>query len=210
MKRTELRFMSVVLVCVMLLGMLPVMQTTADAASIVNLNDSSVFLKQGWNTNTCTFVSALMMFRRGALINKNSNWDSFTENNYRNSWWGSGSLAWTLHGEGMQAGTYLIENGDTYNIPRGELGVRKTWFIDKLTAHPEGIVLYFWTSISAPQHAVLLTKYDSAKSVCAALPSELESICPIWPPTIAVRIELDDSPPSEPPLSEIPPLRMSS
>lgn len=125
-------------------------------AQIVSLNDPSVFLKQN-TTYTCTLASTLMMFRRGAIINGNANWDSFTEGNYRKSDWWSGGLSWTLRAEGMTAVSHKLSQ---YGLKNCDTVARRAWFIDALAAHPEGIVIYCQFS-SNNAHAVLLTDYDA-------------------------------------------------
>lgn len=126
-------------------------------AEIVSLNDSSVFLKQSTNY-TCTLVSALMLFRRGALINQNQNWNSFTEASYRYSSWWPGGLSWRLKAEGMTAVAHKMSE---LGLKTGDLAARRAWFINALASHPEGIMIYCRFSASNA-HAVLLTDYDEA------------------------------------------------
>ena len=153
------RAISMVLTFVLMLGLMTSIQTNVAAASIVDINDSSVFLKQNAG-DTCTLVSALMMFRRGALINKNTNWNSFTESNYKNTWWGDSGLPWTLSAEGMYAERTKL--GDT-NV---NYASRKQTFQNLLSSHKEGIVIFLaYGDNAANWHAVLLTDYDSAFTV---------------------------------------------
>ena len=126
------------------------------AESTVSINDESVFLKQQTRV-TCTLVSALMLFRRGAIINGNPNWASFTEKTYRKSkWWPSG-LSWNLSAEGMTASHHNLSE---YGLKMGDLAAKRTWFIDMLKKHPEGIMVYCSYSRNNA-HAVLLTDYDA-------------------------------------------------
>ena len=126
------------------------------AESSVSINDESVFLKQQTRV-TCTLVSALMLFRRGAIINGNPNWTSFTEKAYRSSkWWPSG-LAWNLGAEGMSCSHHSLGE---YGLKAGDLNARRAWFIDMLKKHPEGIMIYCRFSTNNA-HAVLLTDYDA-------------------------------------------------
>ena len=129
-------------------------------SSIVDINDPSVFLKQPKGSKTCTFYSNLMMFRRGALLNQNTNWTSFTEENYRAKWW-SGGMAWEPSGEGMKAKTYGKEFRAQY--PLGDKDKRLEFFKEKLREHKEGIVIYVYSSAS--EHAILLTDYNSQQDV---------------------------------------------
>lgn len=169
MRNQMSRVTSFLLSLAILLTILPVAQTSASAASIVDINDSSVFLCQS-RKQTCIFAATLMMFRRGALINGNTNWDSFTESNYQNSWWTSGGMTWYPSGAGMSGTTETIRkvgdlngkgNGD-YVIGLGETVARKNWFANYLYSHAEGVVIYFWNDHTTQTHAVLLTDYDAS------------------------------------------------
>lgn len=161
------KLMSVLLCLVLVVGLMPV----AYAASIVDINDSSVFLKQPNESDTCTLYANLMMFRRGALLNENSKWNTFTEDNYRSSWWTSGMI-WKPTGEGMTGNCYSVrKSGDKFGsgdgditLAVGDINARKDWFIAELSCHPEGIVIYFWKGNYIP-HAVLLTDYDATSDV---------------------------------------------
>ena len=147
------KLLSVLLVVVLFLGFIPL----TDASNIVDINDSSVFLKADGST-TCTLVASLMMFRRGALINNDSNWDSFTESTYvsNKSWWAPG-LPSSLSGGGMNAERVTIGE---YN---GKADERKQLFKDLLQSHPEGVVIWLaYGNDSSHWHAVLLTDYDSS------------------------------------------------
>ena len=160
MKKWIHRFLSVALLFCMLCTLLPALTAQASAANteIVSLNDASVFLKQ--SPRTCTLVSNLMMFRRGALINQNSKWDSFTEKNYKTKWWRSG-MKFYPKGEGMSGAAYSVRSKGDIDLAAGDLNARRKYFIQELSKHPEGIVIYFYHG-SKYQHAVLLTDYDSA------------------------------------------------
>ncbi|MCR4772261.1 MAG: InlB B-repeat-containing protein [Oscillospiraceae bacterium] len=160
MKKKIFSFMLTVVTLFLLMTALPL---TANAADIVDINDSSVFLTQKAN-DTCTLASVLMMFRRGALINKNTGWKSFTESNYKSKWW-SGGLLNTITGEGMVAKRV---NTPYAKSPEGKKDVKasskvykqqKQLFIDLLSEHPEGVMVWLsWQSTH--RHAVLLTDYN--------------------------------------------------
>lgn len=47
--------------------------SNVNLSDMPSFTDKSIYLKQQ-SGDTCTLVSALMMFRRGAIINKNENW----------------------------------------------------------------------------------------------------------------------------------------
>lgn len=47
--------------------------SNVNLSDMPSFTDKSIYLKQQ-SGDTCTLVSALMMLRRGAIINKNENW----------------------------------------------------------------------------------------------------------------------------------------
>ena len=119
------------------------------AAEPVALDDDAVFLKQ--TDNACTLYSALMMFRRGALLNGDPDWDSFTEANYRGAWWIEGiGIRGSFSGAGMRAEKATLDEGS-------DADARKRLFIDLLELHPEGLAIWL---ARGNWHAVLLTDYD--------------------------------------------------
>lgn len=125
-------------------------------AEIVPLDDDSVFQTQKTNY-TCTLVSAVMLFRRGALINNDPNWTDFNEDNCRYSSWWPGGLSWYLSGGGMVARAHKMTE---YGLQMGDLEGKRAWFIEQLELHPEGIMIFCQFS-SNNAHAVLLTDYDA-------------------------------------------------
>lgn len=128
-------------------------------AKIVDLKDPSIYLKQGYGTKTCTLYSNIMMFRRGALINKNQNWININHDNYYSKWWGSGGMSWSPSAEGMSGGTYKSDLPYSISDTFGNVEKRREFFINNLKKHKEGIVIYLHFSTSN-QHAILLTDYD--------------------------------------------------
>ena len=127
------------------------------AENTASVNDDSVFLTQQSRV-TCTLVSSLMLFRRGAIINGNPNWETFTESKYRRTNWWPDGLSRKISAEGMTA---ICHNLSEYGLKKGDINARRTWFIDLLEQHPEGIMIYCNFS-SNNAHAVLLTDYDAA------------------------------------------------
>lgn len=125
-------------------------------AEIVPLDDDSVFQTQKTNY-TCTLVSAVMLFRRGALINRDPNWTDFNEDNCRYSSWWPGGLSWYLSGGGMVARAHKMTE---FGLKMGDLEGKRAWFIEQLALHPEGIMIFCQFS-SNNAHAVLLTDYDA-------------------------------------------------
>ena len=102
MKTSRTRLIAAALCLALAAGLPPALCLRADASAPVAPDDSAVFLKQ--SPNTCTLYSVLMMFRRGAILNGNENWDCFTEANYRSAWWIEGvGIRASLSGEGMRA-----------------------------------------------------------------------------------------------------------
>lgn len=167
-KRRGERLLSFLLCVAVILSISPGLVLETRAEGVPSINDSTVFLKQPSGSSTCTLYANLMMFRRGAIINGNSNWTTFTEKNY-SSWWSSGGMTWTPSGEGMKGNCYSVrKSGDKFGsgdgdikLAVGDIASRKAWFIDALSNHREGIVIYFWKSNCTP-HAVLLTDYEDA------------------------------------------------
>ena len=123
MKRHGKRLLAAALCLAMLLGSVRILKISVSAAELVDLNDASVFLKQ--TPNTCTLYSVLMMFRRGALLNGDESWDSFTEANYRSAWWIEGvGIMNSLSGGGMRAEKVTLDGaaGGTRAAGRGIAG----------------------------------------------------------------------------------------
>lgn len=143
-------------VCISLMVCIMSLCEHAYAAKIVELNSTSVFLKQETG-RTCTLSATLMMFRRGALINGDENWNSFTEGNYRSKWWGNGGMVWYPKSGDMSGATYSIAKDLKIST---DLAARKKYFIKELERHREGIVIYYYYN-SNNCHAILLTDYDA-------------------------------------------------
>lgn len=68
------RILSVVLTVLMLAAMVP----SAMAATLEEINQDEVFLKQQ-QRGTCTLASTAMMVRRAAMLNGDENWAQITE-----------------------------------------------------------------------------------------------------------------------------------
>ena len=121
----------------------------AEAAEFWDLNQASVFIKQG-RSDTCTLASAVMMVRRAAMASGNANWVSITENSMRSTAWLEGS------------GLYYNFTYAGISVKHGTLAGRDH-VISLLNQHPEGIVIY---NTSKP-HAILLTDYTEGIFFCA-------------------------------------------
>ncbi|MFQ9411606.1 MAG: hypothetical protein ACLR1T_11880 [Evtepia gabavorous] len=118
------RILSVVLTVLMLAAMVP----SAMAATLEEINQDEVFLKQQ-QRGTCTLASTAMMLRRAAMLNGDENWAQITEASCREAFW--------LSGRGLP-----------YNFSYGEMTVghdrlpggqaNEAVLIDLLEEHPEG------------------------------------------------------------------------
>ena len=120
------------------------------AASIVASNDGSIYLKQPWNSDTCTMYAVLMLFRRGALLNERTDWDEFTEANYRSDWWTSSGMKWTVYAKGMHTESKAFDHNLSYN---------KGFFAQYLQKQPQGVVISYLGD--SRWHTIILTRYDS-------------------------------------------------
>lgn len=152
-KKAAAGLLTVVLVLVLLsAGMVE-----SHAATMDQINDGEVFLKQS-RSGYCTLTSATMMLRRYAYLRGDEDWASITEGS-------TADVAW-LYGTGLfftfqypaSSGTIEVSSaslpGDSENIPI---------LVSLLETHPEGIVLYD----SYAPHAVLLTDYTDGTFYCA-------------------------------------------
>ena len=148
MKKIKYLFGVCFLICVLFTK-----TAVVDAASFSDINQSKVFVKQ--NTNyTCTLASAVMLVRRAALANGNSNWESITENSMRKTAWLEGSgLYYNFKYEGISVGHANLSGGSS-NVNQ---------LISLLNSHPEGIVIYD----NAVPHAILVTDYTNGVFYCA-------------------------------------------
>ncbi|MBQ9552802.1 MAG: dockerin type I repeat-containing protein [Clostridia bacterium] len=148
-KKGVFRILSIVLCSVMMLGIVPF--GFSQQATATNANDASVFLHQPKDgDSTCVFTSCLNMFRRRAIIDGDSGWETITHNNYKNEITTNGvSVRFTITNvRGMNASMNSSLTSD-----------KKGYFISMLNNHPEGIVIYCGSS---PMHTVLLTDYDGS------------------------------------------------
>lgn len=143
------RILSVVLTVIMMLSL----ASAALAATMDDINQDQVFLKQERN-GTCTLASTAMMLRRTAMLRGDQDWASITEASCREAFWTSGrGLPYKFEYEGM-----TVNHG---RLPGGE--ANRQILIDMLAEHPEGFVLH------APgvPHGILLTDYTDGVFYCA-------------------------------------------
>ncbi len=147
------RILNVLLAVLMLVSVVPVIDVgiEAEAVTFDDINKASVFLHQPSDDDkTCVFTSCLNMFRRRAIIDGISGWESITHQIYSSKITTNGvTVRWTITDVlGMNASM-------TSNLTDN----KKSYFISMLNNHPEGIVIYCGNS---PMHTVLLTDYDSS------------------------------------------------
>ena len=143
------RILSIVLTVIMMLSLVP----TAMAATVDEINQDQVFLKQERN-GTCTLASTAMMLRRTAMLRGDRDWASITEASCREAFWIAGrGLPYKFEYDGM-----TVNHG---RLPGGE--ANRQILIDMLAEHPEGFVLH------APgvPHGILLTDYTDGVFYCA-------------------------------------------
>ena len=76
------RILSIVLTVIMLLALMP----SAMAATVEEINQDEVFLKQE-RSGTCTLASTAMMLRRTAMLRGDQDWSSITEASCREAFW---------------------------------------------------------------------------------------------------------------------------
>lgn len=142
---------------VLVFVMLSVGMVKSYAATIEQINDGEVFLKQS-SSGYCTLTSATMMLRRYAYLRDDEDWENITESS-------TADVAW-LYGTGLYHNFQYPASGGTIEVSSSSLPGNSDnipILIDLLNAHPEGIVLY---DSSAP-HAVLLTDYTDGVFYCA-------------------------------------------
>ncbi len=124
---------------------------SAAGATIEEINQSSVFLKQPTGSNICTLVSATMLVRRAAMLNGYEGWADVTTDVMRSAAWETGvGLKWKFNCVSI----YVAH--DTFSGKAEDLA-------SLLSAHPEGIVIYD----RAKPHAILVTDYTDGVFYCA-------------------------------------------
>jgi len=140
------RLISMVIALSMILSLFTAVPVqAADAVS-----DTSVFVKQS-KSGRCTLASAVMMLRRRAYLEGNSNWSSITESSTLSDAWSSG-LNWDFTYAGIR-----VVKGSFSKMTQGQ---KKSKLISLLGDHPEGVVIYMYGD-GRKTHAVLATDYDS-------------------------------------------------
>lgn len=145
------RILSTLLALCMVLALLP---GTALAATLPDINDDIVFIKQA-EGNTCTTASAAMALRRHAILDGDYEWDSITEAAVGEVAWNpKPQLSWDFTFRGMRVKTYGLQSDKGLTTAEE----KRAYFIEELASHPEGIVIFD----NKTPHAILLTDYDAA------------------------------------------------
>lgn len=126
------------------------LKATTPVTPQFNINDAKVFQKQK-TSYTCTLAAAATMMRRKSIILGNQNWDIFNEAGYGNT--NDFEATVWMDGVGLRGGfSYGGITVTSMNISSRS----KSDFVNWLSYHPEGIVIY---DKDIP-HAILLTDYD--------------------------------------------------
>lgn len=113
------------------------------------LNTSDIFIEQENKDpveGTCTLASTTMLLRRNAVLLGKS-YTEITENSVKSIAWTDGGIRPEFTYSGVYVSNFILSKKD-----------KKMFLINKLSIHPEGIVIYD----SHKPHAVLLTDYDYA------------------------------------------------
>lgn len=131
----------------------------AVAATLNDINDSKVFLKQK-SSGTCTLTANVMMLRRDAIIRGDENWEDITEESAASELWIQGTgMKWDYN-----YGSACVKRVSVENMEEEE---KVELFINLLKKHPEGIVIHDYVSKLGYPHAILLTDYTDGTFYCA-------------------------------------------
>ena len=140
---------SLILTLTMLLSLVVMPKNTAFA---VNINDPEVFIQQA-ESSWCTWASVAMMMRRRSILEGNNNWNSITDKSIHYSG--------GLRNDFTSCGYRII--GKQFSSCTSN---NKSYLIDMLNKHPEGIVCYMFSDDgSLKTHAVLVTDYNASEDM---------------------------------------------
>lgn len=140
------RILSVTLAALLLL---PLMASAASAATVEDLNQPEVFLKQSSANGTCVLVSTAIMMRRASLLAGVEDWQSITLDTIRQEMPG---MPYKGQCRGMEVSHAWLPGGSA----------NTDYLIDMLAQHPEGIVIL----AHCVPHGVLLTDYTDGVFYC--------------------------------------------
>lgn len=146
-------FLSAALMAVSVMCVIP----RAEAATLDDINQSEVFLKQA-EYDSCTLCAAVMLVRRVAIMRGDTDWQKITEAELKNVMDWEIGLSWDFTYDGIR----IVHKGERYYLPE-DTEEKKARLIRALASCPEGIVAY---DRQYP-HAVLLTDYTDGVFYCA-------------------------------------------
>ncbi len=179
MKNREKKLIALLLSLMLFLSLLPVQglaeeieivdYETEESITVVDIDDRCFpqwdvtnynwFLKQETGSKKCTLVSNVMMLRRRAILEDDTNWESITTESVGDIAWTSSGMKFEYRYNGKRVYSYGMQS--ELGLSLGDVTGKKQYFIENLITHPEGIVIYVHHN-SNYKHAVLLTRYDSA------------------------------------------------
>ena len=127
---------------------------------LINDDHDALKLKQPSGSVICPLVSSTMMLQCRAVLDGNEHWNTITTEKVRKFAWTNEEGDWEYCGAIKPAFIYRDDDAgigmsvkETENIE----GSDKSYFINLLNDHPEGIVIWDAEVL----HAILLTNYDS-------------------------------------------------
>lgn len=125
----------------------------ASAASVEDINQPNVFLKQQTSV-TCTLSSAAMLMRRTAICSDMEGWEEITEENIRPFGWTNGiGLRWNFTYNNITIGHGYFSGDDN-----------KLEILSLLEQYPQGFVIYN-AGNEEQTHAVFLCDYDAENDI---------------------------------------------
>ena len=148
-------FLSIILILSILIapsGFIPSV-LSASAATVEDINQPNVFLKQQTPV-TCTLASAAMLMRRTAICSDMEGWQEITEENIRPYGWTNGvGLRWNFTYNNITIGHGYFSGDDN-----------KLEILSLLEQYPQGFVIY--NAYNEEQtHAVFLCDYDAENDI---------------------------------------------
>lgn len=156
------QWISRLLIFVILVSLIPAFAVSAEAASLPDINDSSVFISQG--SGECTIAAEATMMRRKAILEKNERWSEITLASVKKYGWDNNA--------GLKP-TYTYKhttNGvEDMSITIGKDGISQKTVKEKadelkkqLDSHPEGVMLQLSWIGHNQTHAVTVTSYTGS------------------------------------------------
>ncbi len=157
-------------------------------SSTEGLNKKEIYIKQPEGNVQCTLYSTVMMLRRNAILNGETDWKEITVDAVEQVAWSGSGLLYEFTYDDMNVKT--TANTLDPNLSTEE---KKKVLIEALQQHPEGIV--FYVAGYNAMHAVLLTSYDADSdtfycydpAMCAP-----DAIIPIMDSSYATTYHIED------------------